>query len=194
MRIIAGRWAGRDLTSPGRRVRPTSEAVRGALFDWLGPAGLKGARVLDLFAGSGALGLEALSRGAASVDLVEVAPEALHGLKANVARLRGGPKGWGRDSRAPGDRRAPVRVFKRDALHFVADPRLERYDLVLADPPYASSLASRLAERWFAAPFSDALVIEHGESQPPRAPKGSGVRQTRRELAEGTWVTRYELG
>ena len=84
MRIVAGKHAGRRLTSPGRRVRPTGESVRDR---WLGRLAeeLGGARVLDLFAGSGALGLEALSRGAKSADFVENGAEALHALKANVA-------------------------------------------------------------------------------------------------------------
>lgn len=187
MRIIAGRWAGRDLTSPGGPVRPTAEAVRGALFDWLGPV-VEGARVLDLFAGTGALGLEAMSRGAAAVDFVEFSPAALHALKANVARLRSGPKGWGRAGRRGSTKRspgpAPLRVFKQDALRFIADPRLEHYDVVLADPPYTSTLATRLAERWLAQPFSGILVIEH--AAPPRAMPGGERPSPGRRPGPGT--------
>ncbi len=87
MRIVAGKHAERRLTSPGKRVRPTSESVRVRWLDRL-EGELAGARVLDLFAGSGALGLEALSRGAKSADFVENGAEALHALKANVAALR----------------------------------------------------------------------------------------------------------
>ena len=88
VRIVGGRHAGRDLTSPNdRRVRPTAEHVRAAWLDLLAPD-LPGARVLDLFAGTGALGLEALSRGAASADFVETRPSSLHALKANVVALR----------------------------------------------------------------------------------------------------------
>ena len=102
MRIVAGKHAGRQLTSPAKRIRATTENVRDR---WLGRLkdDLEGARVLDLFAGSGALGLEALSRGAASADFVENAPEALHSLKANVAPLR---------------EKKRSRIFKRDAIIF----------------------------------------------------------------------------
>jgi len=85
MRIVSGKWAGRDLVSPGQSIRPTAEAVRDRWLEILSDS-LEGARVLDLFAGSGALGLEALSRGAASVDFVENGSASLHALKANVAR------------------------------------------------------------------------------------------------------------
>src|SRR5262249_31184430 len=88
MRIVGGKYKGRDLTSPNDfRVRPTAEHVRGALLDAL-EAELKDARILDLFAGTGALGLEALSRGAKSADFVETRPASLHALKANVIALR----------------------------------------------------------------------------------------------------------
>lgn len=200
MRIISGRWAGRNLSSPGGRVRPTSEAVRGALFEWLGPV-VDGARVLDLFAGTGALGLEAMSRGAAAADFVEFGAPALHSLKANVAALRSGAKGWGRDAeKRPGI----VRVFKQDVLRFIADPRLERYDLVFADPPYGSAIGQRLVERWLEAPFSRVLVVEHAEGQEIEVPGGSakgggakgsgakGVRVRHRTLGEGTAVTRFD--
>src|SRR5690606_29095925 len=88
VRIISGRWAGRDLMSPpDRRVRPTAEAVRDAWIRSLYPY-VEGARVLDLFAGSGALGIEALSRGAQWADFVETRPSSLHALRANIAALR----------------------------------------------------------------------------------------------------------
>src|SRR4051794_24300897 len=105
MRIVGGKWAGRDLTSPNDfRVRPTAEHVRAALLDML-TADVKDARVLDLFAGTGALGLEAISRGAKSCDFVETRPASLHALKANVVRLRA---------------REVSRIFKRDVLPFAA--------------------------------------------------------------------------
>ena len=100
---MRGKFAGRDLVSPGARVRSTSEAVRDhwltALEDHI-----KGARVLDLFAGSGALGVEALSRGAARADFVENGPASLHALKANVAAFRVKNR---------------TRIFRRDAIPFV---------------------------------------------------------------------------
>jgi 16S rRNA (guanine966-N2)-methyltransferase len=88
VRIVGGKFAGRDLTSPADfRVRPTAEHVRSAVLNALTPD-LPDARVLDLFAGTGALGLEAISRGARSADFVEFRPASLHALKANVAALK----------------------------------------------------------------------------------------------------------
>src|SRR3954471_20672383 len=90
MRIVAGRWGGRRLTSPrGAATRPTADRVREALFSILGPR-VEGARVLDLFAGSGALGLEALSRGADEATFVDSAPAAIAAVRANLGAL-GGP-------------------------------------------------------------------------------------------------------
>ena len=145
MRIVGGRWAGTALTSPSGRVRPTSEELRDA---WLTSveADIPGARVLDLFAGSGALGLEALSRGARSADFVENGRSALHALKANVARLRA---------------RSSTRVFDRDALAFVAGLSADAYEVAFADPPYKSSLAERVVERWLEVPFARVLGVEH---------------------------------
>src|SRR3954447_25917649 len=99
MRIVAGRWGGRTLHAPrGRNTRPTSDRVREALFSILGP--LEGERVLDLFAGSGALGLEALSRGAASATLVERERAALRVLRENVAELAADAEVVSADARA----------------------------------------------------------------------------------------------
>ena len=145
MRIVAGRWAGKDLTSPGGRVRPTAEAVRDG---WIGllERDLEDARVLELYAGTGAVGLEALSRGARSVDFVENNPSALHALKANVARLKA---------------KRDARIFKRDALRFAFMLSPGAYDLVLADPPYGSRQTDRLVERWLDVPYSGVLALEH---------------------------------
>ena len=117
MRIVGGRWAGRDLVSPGGGVRPTAEAVRDRWLTLL-KGELQGARVLDLFAGTGALGLEAMSRGASRVDFVENGPASLHALKANVAALR---------------LRKKSRIFKRDAIPFVEDLDAGAYDVAFAD-------------------------------------------------------------
>ncbi|HEY3018582.1 MAG TPA: 16S rRNA (guanine(966)-N(2))-methyltransferase RsmD [Solirubrobacteraceae bacterium] len=123
MRIVAGEWGGRRLVAPpGRATRPTSDRVREALFSILGP--LAGERVLDLFAGSGALGLEALSRGAARATLVERAPAALRALRANVEAL-----GASADVVA-----ADARTFLRSAREQGAE-----YDLVFLDPPYRAA-------------------------------------------------------
>ena len=145
MRIIGGKWAGRELTSPGGRVRPTAEPVREECMRIAADA-LPGARVLDLYAGTGALGLEALSRGARKADFVEGNPEALHALKANIAKLRA---------------RDQARIFKKTTLAFIEGIEPPGYAVAFADPPYQSKQASALADRWLAAPFSDLLIVEH---------------------------------
>ncbi|MBB3661451.1 MULTISPECIES: 16S rRNA (guanine(966)-N(2))-methyltransferase RsmD [Prauserella salsuginis group] len=120
-RIVAGQAGGRTLRVPPRTTRPTSERVREALFNSLENAGdLDGTRVLDLYAGSGALGLEALSRGAADVLFVESDRRAAEVLRANVAAV-----GLGGHVR-----QAPVEAV-------VAEGSREPFDVVLVDPPYA---------------------------------------------------------
>jgi 16S rRNA (guanine966-N2)-methyltransferase len=146
MRIVGGKFAGRDLTSPRDfRVRPTAEHVRAALLDVLAPD-LPGARVLDLFAGTGALGLEALSRGAARADFVEFRPASLHALKANVAALRV---------------RERTRVLVKDALPFAAALAADSYDVAFVDPPYGSRQLDRVIESWQATRFARVLAVEH---------------------------------
>ena len=122
MRVIAGRLGGRRLAAPaGRATRPTSDRVREALFSVLGD--VRGARVLDLFAGSGALGIEALSRGAAHATFVDSAPAAVRALRENVAAL-------GLEEVAE-VRRQDARAFLR-----TAKKAGHEYDLVFLDPPY----------------------------------------------------------
>lgn len=145
MRIIAGRWAGHSLVSPSGRVRPTAEPLRELWMSLIADV-LAGARVLDLFAGTGALGLEALSRGAKSCDFVENGASAIHALKANVAALRLGTR---------------ARVFDKDAIPFVERIHEIRYDIALADPPYGSKKLDRIVQRWLDVPFSTRLVVEH---------------------------------
>lgn len=175
MRIVAGRWAGRDLTSPGGRVRPTAEEVRNATLTWVEPH-LDGARVLDLCAGTGALGLEALSRGAERVDFVERDRSAMHALKANVARFRA---------------KKQTRIFTHDVVDFLAHPALGFYDLALADPPYEHALAERLVERWLEAPFSTVFVVEHDPARTvPRPAAGSRIEHARR-TERHAGLTRY---
>ena len=170
MRIVGGRFAGRDLTSPRDfRVRPTAEHVRAAVLDLLAP-GLADARVLDLFAGTGALGLEALSRGAARCDFVETRPASLHALKANVAALR---------------LRERTRVFNRDALPFAAALPEGAYDLAFVDPPYESRMLDRVIAGWQARPFARVLVAEHARVHP--LPPGRS-----RHAFDDTLVTIYE--
>ena len=127
MRIIAGDFRGRRLLAPrGHAIRPTGERAREALFDILehGAPPLRGARFLDLFCGTGAIGLEACSRGAAAVVLVEHDRAALKLAEANIARL-GAP--------------ANVRVMARDASRLGVAPH--PFDLIFLDPPYRSGLA-----------------------------------------------------
>jgi 16S rRNA (guanine966-N2)-methyltransferase len=128
MRVISGTHGGRRLVAPkGRDTRPTSDRVREALFSILGP--LDGERVLDLFAGSGALAIEALSRGAGSALLCDDARPAVQAIRENLAAL-------GLDARVVHD---DARRVLRDAI-----ASGDAYDLVFLDPPY------RQAERWAA--------------------------------------------
>lgn len=170
MRIVGGKFAGRHLTSPNDfRVRPTAEHVRAALLDALNPD-LAGARVLDLFAGTGALGLEALSRGAKSADFVETRPASLHALRANVALLRGV--------------RERTRIFKRDALPFAAALQPDSYEIAFVDPPYGSRMLDRVIDSWRAGRFSRVLAVEHASDH--ELPRGAW-----RKTFEDTTVTIY---
>jgi 16S rRNA (guanine966-N2)-methyltransferase len=171
MRILAGSWAGVSLASPGPRVRPTAEEVRGPWLTFLEPD-LHGARVLDLFSGTGALGLEALSRGASSVDFVENGPPALHALKSNLTKLRV---------------RDRTRLFKKDAVQFVRGLEEGAYDLVLADPPYTSRLGDLLVDLWLERPFGKILSIEHDSGT--MLPRG-GSRRTFGDTAVTTFRVR----
>lgn len=169
MRIVGGKFAGRALTSPNDfRVRPTAENVRAALLDLL-KEDVKGARVLDLFAGTGALGLEALSRGAKSADFVETRPSSLHSLKANIALLR---------------LRDATRVFKKDALPFAAALKADAYDIAFVDPPYESRMLDRVIDTWLATKFSRVLAVEHAVTH--ELPRG-----TTRRTFDDTAITVY---
>jgi 16S rRNA (guanine966-N2)-methyltransferase len=134
-RIIGGEGKGRRLKAPkGLDTRPTGARVRQTLFDILAPM-LSGCRFLDAFAGAGAVGLEALSRGAAVVVLVDAAADAVAALRANAAAV----------AVAGGEVRI-VRQDARTALDAFADAR-ERFDVVYLDPPYASDLYEPALER-----------------------------------------------
>ena len=153
MRIVAGAYGGRRLAAPrGARTRPTADRVREALFSMLEP--VRGARVLDLFAGSGALGLEALSRGAAAVTFVDSAPAAVRAVRANLEAL-------GVEAEV---RRADARAFLRNAR---AGGR--QYDLVLLDPPYrrAGALAEALAGDLAAVLAPRARVVAESNRRSP---------------------------
>ncbi len=146
IRMIAGEYKGRRLKTPASaKVRPTADRVREAWFSIL-QRSLRGARVLDLFAGSGALGLEALSRGAVTADFVEVHRLALAALKANIKTLKAEDR---------------TRVHRVDALKFAETLQPGQYDVAFADPPYASALAARLVAMFRVTAFARILSIEH---------------------------------
>jgi 16S rRNA (guanine966-N2)-methyltransferase len=152
MRVIAGELGGRRLrTARGAATRPTAERVREALFSMLGP--LHGAAVLDLFAGSGALGIEALSRGAAHATFVERSAPALAALRANLAALE-----------LDGGR---ARVSAGDALAALSGA--DKYDLVFLDPPYAqaAALAGALSRELPAVLRAGARVVSESDRRAP---------------------------
>ena len=161
MRIVAGRLKGRTLAGPkSNAIRPTSDRLREAIFNVLVHAygdPIDGVRLLDLFAGTGAMGLEAISRGAAFALLVDDGAEARSLIRANVEALGVG---------------GVTRVFRRDATKLGAAKPIEPFGLVFCDPPYGKGLASAalVAARdggWLAP---DALIVveeEMGAFQPP---------------------------
>ena len=126
-------------------MRPTAEHVRAAVLDALA-RDLPNARVLDLFAGTGALGLEAISRGARTADFVEFRPASLHALRANVAALK---------------LRDRTRIFKKDAVQFAAGLAPDSYDIAFVDPPYESRQLDLVLGSWRATRFSSIFVAEH---------------------------------
>jgi 16S rRNA (guanine966-N2)-methyltransferase len=151
IRIIAGAFKGRRLKTPATdRVRPTADRVREAWFNIL-QRSIRGARVLDLYAGSGALGFEALSRGAASVDFVEVHRMALATLRANIQTL---------------DVADRAVVHRTDALKFAGGLGGGQFDVAFADPPYATDQAALLVATFRLTPFARVLSIEHPADQP----------------------------
>jgi 16S rRNA (guanine966-N2)-methyltransferase len=121
---------------------------------------LPDARVLDLYAGSGALGLEALSRGATSADFVERDPRSLRVLQKNIETL---------------DAASLTTIHRKAALPFAQTLGKLDYDVVFADPPYASGDATTLAERWIDEPFSRVLSVEHSASE--SMPTGGTTRR-----------------
>ncbi len=169
MRVIAGRYGGRLLTSPaGQSTRPTTEKVRQAVFNSLTAAGLlEGAAVVDLFAGSGALGIEAISRGAASAVFVERDRAALAALDRNLATLGIAEQ---------------CRVVRGDVVAWV--PGMRGVDIALVDPPYAFDGWGRLLGSMQAA----LVVAESGEELAGQP--GWSVRRVKRYGR--TWVTMLE--
>jgi 16S rRNA (guanine966-N2)-methyltransferase len=179
MRIVAGEFRGRVLRSPKwEGLRPTSDRLRETLFNILGPA-IRGARVLDGFAGTGAIGIEALSRGAAQVTFVERDPRAVALIEANLAPL------------LAGDRPKPViiRAGFADAVRRLAG---EVFDVIVLDPPYAEHAAAEAlgaAQPLVAA--GTRLIVEHATRHTPPA-GASGIRLTRTVTAGDSAVSFYE--
>jgi 16S rRNA (guanine966-N2)-methyltransferase len=159
MRIVAGEWRGRTLIAPsGTETRPTADRVRQALFDilmhasWAGRSLIDGATILDIFAGTGALGLEALSRGAAKAVFVERSRPALAALRANISACRAEDR---------------CVVLPIGALTI---PDGEKADIVFLDPPYGQNLVPRTLSRLRATGRvgPDSLIVaETGRDEPP---------------------------
>jgi 16S rRNA (guanine966-N2)-methyltransferase len=161
MRIIAGLWRGHPIAAPpGQRTRPTSDRVREAWMSAL-QFELPDSHVLDLFAGSGALGLEALSRGAAHVTFVEVSLRAIEVLRANAKKLGA----------------AAFDIVRGDALEYVDRLPAGAFDLALADPPYGRGEAARLVHRFVEVPFARVLWVEHRTGEEVPSPPGARTRR-----------------
>jgi 16S rRNA (guanine966-N2)-methyltransferase len=159
VRIIAGKWRGRRIRPPDDdRVRPTADRVREAWMSIVSPW-LPEAKVLDLFSGTGALGLEALSRGAAEAHFVEISQAALRRIRENAATLGAGQEAV---------------LHRADALRFIEHLEPHAFDVAFADPPYGQGMATRVAEAWLATPFADVLGVEHRKDE--RLP-GEGSRR-----------------
>jgi 16S rRNA (guanine966-N2)-methyltransferase len=158
LRIIAGEFKGRRIKTPTGKVRPTSDRVREAWFSILQQS-IPDARVLDLFAGSGALGFEALSRGAVAVDFVENHKASLATIRENASTLK------------VEDR---VTIHRMDAVRFAERLQPAQYDIAFADPPYASAEAERLVALFRTTPFARAFSIEHAAD---RALPGDDTRR-----------------
>jgi 16S rRNA (guanine966-N2)-methyltransferase len=151
IRIIAGEFKGRRLKTPASvKVRPTADRVREAWFSIV-QRSLRGARVLDLYCGTGALGLEALSRGAATAEFVDVHRVALATLRANIKLL---------------DVAERTVIHRQDALKFAEHLHPGQYDVAFADPPYSSEQAALLVAIFRLTPFARIFAIEHPADQP----------------------------
>lgn len=182
-RIVGGTAGGRRLAVPaGRETRPTSDRAREALFSTLEAltGGLAGTRVLDLYAGSGAVGLEALSRGATRAVLVESDPKAVQVLRENVAALA-----------LPG-----AQVVPRPVATALAEAAPEPFDLIFADPPYAlpavelTALLTAAGERGWIAPHA-VVVVERASRDPAWTWPAGLVADRDRRYGEATlWYAR----
>jgi 16S rRNA (guanine966-N2)-methyltransferase len=160
LRIVAGNWRSRLLDiADVEGLRPTSERVRETLFNWLSPV-IQGAKCLDLYAGTGALGLEALSRGAASVVFVERSSVAARQLRRNIELL---------DARG-------ATVLQQDALAYLRGDITQRFDVVFLDPPFAADLLDEtcrlLQERGCLAGDAFVYLEQAAKARSPELPAG----------------------
>ncbi len=179
MRVIAGAKKGLDLRcGHGPRFRPTQQLVKGSVFDTIGAA-IAGATFLDLFAGSGAMGIEALSRGAARAVFVEQEHRILRALRTNLERCGFGPD------------RAEVRIG--DAVRFLARAAAagSSFDVIYADPPYEGATAQKVVDAAAASPrpLCRLLVVEHGN--PLFAAAGGALELERTRQFGGTKVSYF---
>lgn len=158
MRIIAGEWGGRRIVAPkGRDVRPTSDRAREAWMSIVHPD-LAGARVLDLFAGTGALGIESLSRGAAHADFVERSARTARTLESNIASLGAGARSTVHVEEAMRFLGIVQRRMGDTAADAAPTPA---YDVAFADPPWRKGHAVAVADAWLRQPFARILGVEH---------------------------------
>lgn len=172
LRIIAGQWRGRRWRFPiGPDIRPTPDRVRETLFNWLAPQ-IRGARVLDLFAGSGALGLESLSRGAAHATFVDADARAVSALHERCME-------WSSASREADTPVGSAEFHRADALAFLAGPAGRSttvpFDVVFLDPPFGAGLWGKVATRletggWLAPQAFIYLEVPVGELPPGLPP------------------------
>ncbi len=186
MRIVAGQLRGRTLDGPSwDGLRPTSDSLRETLFNVLGPK-IVGLRILDAFAGTGAVGIEALSRGAAHVTFIERDPRAVALIEKNIAKLLGREDAKIRCAVVRGDFMAPSPANGRMAA--------DRFDLVFLDPPYELSGLDEAVERaaGMAAP-GGRVVVEHGTKRgvPPAA---AGFAKYRTLTAGDSALSFYTAG
>ena len=183
MRVIAGSAKGRTLDAPrGGATRPATDRIRETLFAILEPV-LRDARVLDLFAGAGTLGIEALSRGATHATFVERSAEALKALRKNIKAT---------------EFEEHADVIAANVLHFLEQQAAGPYDVVLCDPPFAdvALLEATLAHSRFAAALApDASVVArvHKKHQ-PRVPEGARVQRVKDIGEESLLFLRYDGG
>jgi 16S rRNA (guanine966-N2)-methyltransferase len=180
LRIIGGRWRSVPITFPAiDAVRPSPDRVRETLFNWLQPV-IVGSRCLDLFAGSGVLGVEALSRGAAGVDFVDSEPAIGRHLEATLEKLRA----------------ADAVIHVENALRFL-ERTPQPFDIVFLDPPYASDLlqpvCSKLAQGWL-APDAYVYLECPADRALPSLPANWSVHRTKQAGQVGYHLLRAHSG